>query len=170
VLFSWLEITVKDLDITVAELQLGPAEESSQCLYQLQSGVGSRSVPTATTSSLHGLIRPEAIEIEGRLEFSLIETDHLRSVVLEKIIDNLLFGLGLQASNVEGDQFELLPVSFTCEISRLTRIFSLLRSVFFLFSLPSSSTPSVILVFWLDFLLLRRQFNTSLVTLPFGTV
>ena len=40
-LLSRLEIAVKNLDIVVAELQLGPAEESSQCLHQLQSGVGS---------------------------------------------------------------------------------------------------------------------------------
>ena len=40
-LLSRPEIDVKNLDIVVAELQLGPAEESSQCLHQLQSGVGS---------------------------------------------------------------------------------------------------------------------------------
>jgi hypothetical protein len=105
-LLSWLEIAIKNLDIVVAELQLSPAEESSQCLYQLKSGVGSGSVPTATTSPLHGLVGPEAVEIEGRLKLRLVETDHLRSVVLEEIVDDLLFGLGVQTSDVEGDQFD----------------------------------------------------------------
>jgi hypothetical protein len=85
-LLSWLDIAVKDLDIMVAKLQLGQAEESSECLHQLQSGVGPGGVPTATTSSLHSLVCQEPVEIEGRLELSLVEADHLRSIMLQKII------------------------------------------------------------------------------------
>ena len=40
-LLSRLEITVQNLDIVVAELQLGPAEIGPKCLHQLQMGVGS---------------------------------------------------------------------------------------------------------------------------------
>ena len=40
-LFSRLEITVENLNVLVAELQLGPTEISAKCLHQLQSGVGS---------------------------------------------------------------------------------------------------------------------------------
>ena len=60
-LFSRLEITVENLNVLVAELQLGPTEIGTKCLYQLQSGVGSRSIPTTTTALLHGLERPEPI-------------------------------------------------------------------------------------------------------------
>ena len=55
-LFPWLEIAVKDLDVLVTQFQLGPAEVCSQCLHQLQSGVGSRRIPTSTAALLHGLI------------------------------------------------------------------------------------------------------------------
>ena len=64
-LFARLEIAVQNLNVFAAELQLGPAEVSSKCLHQLQSGVGSRSIPTATTALLHGLERPEPIKIHG---------------------------------------------------------------------------------------------------------
>ena len=60
-LFSRLEIAVENLNVLVAELQLGPTEISAKCLHQLQSGVGSRSIPTAATALLHGLERPEPI-------------------------------------------------------------------------------------------------------------
>ena len=62
-LFSRLEITVENLNVLVAELQLGPTEIGAKCLHQLQSGVGSRSIPTATTALSHGLKRPEPIKI-----------------------------------------------------------------------------------------------------------
>ena len=40
-LFSRLEIAVQNLNVFVAELELGPAEKCPKCLHQLQSGVGS---------------------------------------------------------------------------------------------------------------------------------
>jgi hypothetical protein len=60
---------------------------------------------------------------------------------------------------------------FTCVRSRLTRVFLCWGVFFYAFS-ALSSTPTVILVFWLDFLLLRRQlvfscsfsFGASLIT------
>ena len=44
------------------------------------------------------------------MQLCLVETDHLRSVVFQEIIHNLLFRLGVQTSDIEGHQFELLPV------------------------------------------------------------
>ena len=40
-LFIRLKIAVENLNILVAELELGPTEISAKCLHQLQSGVGS---------------------------------------------------------------------------------------------------------------------------------
>ena len=40
-LLSRLEITVENLNVLVAELQLSPTEVSPKCLHKLQSGVGS---------------------------------------------------------------------------------------------------------------------------------
>ena len=40
-LFCRLKIAVENLNVLVAELQLGPTEISAKCLHQLQSGVGS---------------------------------------------------------------------------------------------------------------------------------
>jgi hypothetical protein len=40
-LLSRLEITVENLNVIVAEFQLGPTEVCPKCLHQLQSGVGS---------------------------------------------------------------------------------------------------------------------------------
>ena len=45
------------------------------------------------------------------MQLGLIETDHLRSVVFQEIVNDLLFGLLVETSNVEGDQFELPPFS-----------------------------------------------------------
>jgi hypothetical protein len=36
-----LEIAVENLDIVIAQLQLGPAEVCAKCLHQLQVSVGS---------------------------------------------------------------------------------------------------------------------------------
>jgi hypothetical protein len=44
------------------------------------------------------------------MQLGLIETDHLGSVMLQEIIYDLLFGLRVQTSDIDGDQFELLPV------------------------------------------------------------
>ena len=93
-LFSRLEVTIENLDVMVAELQLSPAEIRAKCLHQLESSVSSRRIPASATSLLHGLVRPEAIEIEWRLQLGLVETDHLRSVVFQEIVDDLLLGFG----------------------------------------------------------------------------
>ena len=45
------------------------------------------------------------------MQLGLAEADHLRSVVLQQVIDYLLFGLLVQSSDVEGNEFELIPVS-----------------------------------------------------------
>ena len=42
---------------------------------------------------MHGLKRPEPTEIKWGLQLGLAEADHLRSVVLQEIIDDLLLGL-----------------------------------------------------------------------------
>ncbi len=39
-LFSGLEIAVKNLNVLVSELQLGPTEIGEKCIHQLQSSVG----------------------------------------------------------------------------------------------------------------------------------
>ncbi len=50
---------------------------------------------------MHGLKRPEATQEEWRLQLGLTETDHLRSVVFQEIIDDLLFGLLVQTSDIK---------------------------------------------------------------------
>jgi hypothetical protein len=44
------------------------------------------------------------------LQLGLAEADHLRSIVLQQVIDNLLFGLLVQSSDIEGNEFELIPL------------------------------------------------------------
>jgi len=52
------------------------------------------------------------------LQLGLAEADHLRSVLLQQVIDNLLFGLLVKSSDIEGDEFEFSPFSFRfCEDS-----------------------------------------------------
>ena len=46
---------------------------------------------------------PEATKVKWRLQLRLVEADHLRSVVLQEIVDDLLFGLGVQTTDIEGD-------------------------------------------------------------------
>ena len=58
-LFSRLEIAVENLDVGVAQLQLGPAEVGPECLHQLQSGVSPRRIPAPTIALEHRLVRPE---------------------------------------------------------------------------------------------------------------
>ena len=60
---------------------------------------------------MHGLIGPKATKVEWRLQLRLVEADHLRSVVFQEIIYDLLLGLRVQTSDIEGDQLELLPFS-----------------------------------------------------------
>jgi hypothetical protein len=45
------------------------------------------------------------------LQLGLVEADHLRSIVLQEIIDDPLFGLSIQTPNIEGDECELLQFS-----------------------------------------------------------
>jgi len=154
-LFSRLEVTIENLDVMVAELQLSPAEIRAKCLHQLESSVRSRRIPASATSLLHGLIRPEAIEIEWRLQLGLVEADHLRSVVLQEIVDDLLLGLGVEASDIEGDQFELLPVGFhMCEVTTDMLLFLVGGSVSPIFSV-ASSTPTICTAFLLGLHFLR---------------
>ena len=42
---------------------------------------------------MHVLERPEPTKVEWGLQLGLAEADHLRSIVLQEIIDDLLFGL-----------------------------------------------------------------------------
>ena len=59
---------------------------------------------------MHGLKRPEPTKIEWGLQLGLAEADHLRSVVLQEIVDDLLFGLLIKSSDIKGDEFELTPI------------------------------------------------------------
>ena len=54
-LVARFEIAIENLNVLVSELQLGPTEISAKYLHQLQSGVGSRSIPTTATALLQGL-------------------------------------------------------------------------------------------------------------------
>ena len=45
------------------------------------------------------------------MQLGLAEADHLRSVMLQQVIDNLLFGLLVKSSDIEGDEFELTPLT-----------------------------------------------------------
>ena len=58
---------------------------------------------------MHGLKGPEPTKVEWGLQLDLAEADHLRSVVLQQIVDDLLFGLLVKSSDIEGDEFELTP-------------------------------------------------------------
>jgi hypothetical protein len=154
-LLSRLEIAVQNLDIVVAELQLAPAEIRPKCLHQLQVGVGSRCVPTSSAASMHGLERPEATQEEWGLQLGLTEADHLRSVVSQEIVDDLLFGLLVQKSNIEGDESELLSVKFQFrEISLDPRSVSVGECISSVISVVRS-IPTVPLIFALGLLLPR---------------
>jgi hypothetical protein len=81
------------------------------------------------------------------LQLGLTEADHLGSVVFEKIVDDLLFGLLVQTSDIEGDQLELLPVRFHFrEISFDSGSVSIEECISSMFSV-GCSTPTVALVF-----------------------
>ena len=57
------------------------------------------------------LVGPEPTEVEWGLQLGLVEADHLGSIVLQEIIDDLLFGLSIKTPNIEGDECELLQFS-----------------------------------------------------------
>ena len=121
---------------------------------------------------MQGLVRPEAAEIEWRLQLGLIETDHLRSVVFQEIIYDLLFGLRVQTSDIEGDQFELPPFGLDSgEISIDSRSVSVGESI------PStapvaSSIPIGTIVFPFGLLLLWHQSRVDLAigSIPSGSI
>ena len=56
---------------------------------------------------MHGLKRPEPTQVEWGLQLGLAEANHLRSVVLQEIVDDLLFGLLIKSSDIKGDEFKL---------------------------------------------------------------
>ena len=58
---------------------------------------------------MHGLKRPEPTQVEWGLQLGLAEANHLRSVVLQEIVDDLLFGLLIKSSDIKGDEFKLTP-------------------------------------------------------------
>ena len=76
--------------------------------------------------------------------------------MLQEIVDDLLFGLGVQTTDIEGDQFELLPVSpcigaFPADVWS----FSIGQRTLPIFSV-CGSVPLRILLSSLGFLLLLR--------------
>ena len=106
---------------------------------------------------MHGLKRPEATQEEWRLQLGLTETDHLRSVVFKEIVDDLLFGLLVETSDIEGDESELLPVRFHFrEISLDSGSVSIGECVPSVLSV-GCSTPTVPLGFLLGLLFLMHQ-------------
>jgi len=92
-LLSRLEVAVENLNIVVAKLQLSPTKVIPKCLHQLQMGVGSRSIPTSPTASMHGLERQKPTQEEWGLLLGITEADNLGSVVFQEIVDDFLFGL-----------------------------------------------------------------------------
>ena len=44
------------------------------------------------------------------MQLGLAEADHLRSVVLQQVIHDLLLGLLVQSSDIKGNEFELIPL------------------------------------------------------------
>ena len=104
---------------------------------------------------MHGLERPVATQEEWRLQLGLTEADHLWSVVFKEIVYDLLFGLLVETSDIEGDESELLPIGFHFrEISLNPRsifVGECISPVFFVVC----STPTVTLTFLLGILLPR---------------
>ena len=109
--------------------------------------------------------------------------------MFEKIVDDLLFGLLVQTSDIEGDEFELLPVGFHFrEISLdprsvfvgecISPVFSVVRSTptvpmifvlgllfprcYFLFHIRGGSSPTITMVFLLGFLFVLLQLQELL--------
>ena len=44
------------------------------------------------------------------MQLGLAEADHLRSIMLQQVIDYLLFGLLVQSSDIKRNEFELIPL------------------------------------------------------------
>ena len=86
------------------------------------------------------------------MQLGLTEADHLRSVVFEEIVDDLLFGLLVETSDIKGDESELLPVGFHFrEISLNPRSIFVGECISPVFSVVCS-TPTVTLPFVLGLL------------------
>ena len=104
---------------------------------------------------MHGLERPEPTKEEWVLQLGLTETDHLRSIVFKEIVYDLLFRLLVETSDIEGDEFELLPVGFHFrEISLDPRSVFVGECISPVFSV-SCSTPTNSLIFLLGLLVPR---------------
>jgi hypothetical protein len=89
------------------------------------------------------------------LQLGLTEAYHLGSVVLQEIVDDLLFGLLVETSDIEGDESELLPIGFHFrEISLNPRFIFVGGCISPVFSVVCS-TPTVTLTFVLGLLLPR---------------
>ena len=83
------------------------------------------------------------------MQLGLAEADHLRSVMLQQVIDNLLFGLLVKSTDIEGDEFELTPfISHFREVSADMLLVPVGRYIFPVFSV-TSSISTVVLVFLL---------------------
>jgi hypothetical protein len=48
-------------------------------------------------------VGPEPTKIEWALQLGLIEADYIWSVVLQEIVDDFLFALGVETPHVEGN-------------------------------------------------------------------
>ena len=46
------------------------------------------------------------------MQLGLAEADHLRSIMLQQVIDCLLFGLLVQSSDIKGNEFEVIPLRY----------------------------------------------------------
>ena len=104
---------------------------------------------------MHGLERPEANQEEWGLQLGLTQTDHLWSVVFKEIVNDLLFGLLIETSDIEGDELELFPVGFHFrEISFDPRSVFIGECISSVFSVICS-TPTTAVVFVLCLLLPR---------------
>ena len=78
------------------------------------------------------------------MQLGLAEADHLRSIVLQQVIDYLLFGLLVQSSDVEGNEFELIP--FSSHFSEISVDFvpsTIGECVLFVFSVSDLSSSTV---------------------------
>ena len=102
---------------------------------------------------MHGLKRPEPTEIKWGLQLGLTEADYLRSVVLQEIVDDLLFGLLIKSSDIEGNEFELFQ--FRSHFREITvNVLSVPVGSIVPPILPVvCSTPSILLFLLLGFLL-----------------
>ena len=118
------------------------------------------------------------------MQLGLAEADHLGSVVFQEIVDDLLFGLLVETSDIEGDEFELLPVGFhfreisfdlrTVSVGEcISSVFSVVRSTltvplifklglllpmcYLVFLTFGGSSPTITTVLWLGHLTLLSQ-------------